>query len=66
VPNPDSSRVFAAAIHHDFRVETCRGDMFGAAGDYLVKSIADGDVMYPDDVWIVDKTVFGSTYSIDN
>ena len=61
-PRPEQSRVMAIQILHPFEVDTTRGKLSGKAGDYLLKKHDQRDIAYPQDVWIVDRQVFQSTY----
>jgi hypothetical protein len=62
VPRPDNEGVMAAQVTHPFVVHAKWGVLSGKRGDYIVKSFADRDVSYPEDVWIVDQTLFQATY----
>jgi len=62
VPHPDNQGVLAACIEHPFSVTAAWGILHGKAGDYLLKNYQDRDLPYPDDVWIVDQSLFRSTY----
>jgi hypothetical protein len=62
-PKPDARGVWAARIDHPFHVQAPWGKLTGKAGDYVVKHFEDGDVPYPEDVWIVDQTLFAATYA---
>jgi hypothetical protein len=62
LPRPDSQGVMAAQVPHAFTVHAKWGVLSGKAGDFIVKSFADRDVPYPDDVWIVDQKLFAATY----
>ena len=62
-PKPASSTVLAAQIEHEFTVDhPSWGLMQGKAGDYLVKNLADIETDFPADIWIVDQSIFKSTY----
>lgn len=61
-PNPDAAGVMAFQVSSDVMVESAWGTLHGKPGDYLVKGFADRDTKYPDDVWIVDKSLFETTY----
>lgn len=65
-PRPDGAGVEAARIPHAFTVQTTWGAQQGNPNDYLVKSAADRDVPYPDDVWIVSRSIFQATYETAN
>jgi len=62
IPTPDTEGVMAAQVHHAFTVHTNWGVLSGKAGDYIVKNASERDTDYPRDVWIVDQTLFRSTY----
>ena len=62
VPRPDAAGVMAAQVNHAFSVSAPWGQLSGKAGDFVIKNIRDRDVAYPDDVWIVDQTLFQQTY----
>ncbi len=62
LPKPDNHGVLAAQVNHPFTVHASWGVLSGKPGDFIVKSYADRDTEYPDDVWIVDKKLFGATY----
>lgn len=59
-PRPDAARVEAVAIERPFIAETSWGLFRGQAGDYLVRQVDDRD-----DVWIVSKSAFESTYEFE-
>ena len=61
-PNPDAEGVMATQIDHPFSVKTSWGTLSGKPGDYLLKNWRDRDTAYPEDVWIVDQTLFQQTY----
>lgn len=54
--------VMAAQIDHPFRVVASWGELSGKQGDYLVKNHSDKDTEQPDDLWLVDQTIFHATY----
>ena len=62
-PRPDAEGVLAARIDHPFTVQATWGRLSGKSGDYLLKKSADRDVADPEDVWIVDSTLFQATYA---
>lgn len=63
IPKTDAAGVMAAAVDHDFSVRhPVWGTFNGRAGDYLVKSYEDKDTPYPEEIWIVKKDIFESTY----
>ena len=39
-----------------------KGTLTGKKGDYLVKHYRDRQVLYPEDVWILDAKVFEATF----
>lgn len=55
--------VMAAQVQHPFQVIASWGKLSGKAGDYVVKNYADRTAHYPEDVWIVDQSIFEATYS---
>ncbi|MBC8113754.1 MAG: hypothetical protein H7062_05215, partial [Candidatus Saccharimonas sp.] len=61
-PRPDAAGVFAAQVPRTFSVTATWGELKGKAGDYLVKHAANQKTLYPDDVWIVDQSLFDATY----
>lgn len=63
LPNPETSRVWAAKIDHPFEVVTSWGVLAGKPGDYLLKSAEDENVTYPKSVWVVGADIFAATYS---
>ena len=63
-PNPDAEGVMATQISHPFSVEATWGKLTGKSGDYLLKNFHDRDTVYPEDVWIVDQTLFQQTYEV--
>jgi len=64
IPRTDAQGVMAIQILHPFEVYVESGKLTGKAGDYLVKRHQDRDVAYPEDVWVVDQTLFRRTYEI--
>lgn len=62
-PRPDAEGVLAAPVPHAFAVQARWGRLSGKAGDYVVKQYRDRDIAYPEDVWIVDQTLFAATYA---
>ena len=62
VPHPDAQGVLAIQFDHQFAVEAHWGRLSGKPGDFLVKNFADRSSHYPDDIWIVDQTLFRQTY----
>ena len=64
-PRPDNQGVLAAQIPHEFKVHAQWGELRGKPGDYLVKDYEHRETEYPDDVWIVDQTLFAATYDWD-
>jgi hypothetical protein len=63
-PNPDAEGVMATQIDHSFSVHASWGTLSGKSGDYLLKNWHDRDIAYPQDVWIVDQTLFQQTYEV--
>ncbi|MFO1002342.1 MAG: PGDYG domain-containing protein [Planctomycetaceae bacterium] len=61
-PNPDAEGAMAMQIHHPFSVKTSWGTLSGKPGDYLLKNWHDRDTAHPEDVLIVDQTLFQQTY----
>jgi hypothetical protein len=61
-PRPEASSVAAAEVDHAFTVHSSWGELSGKPGDFIVKSLEAMNVEYPDDVWIVDREHFHSTY----
>lgn len=61
-PHPDAEGVMAAQVPHSFQVQATWGLLSGKAGDYIAKNFRDREAAYPDDVWIVDQTLFRATY----
>jgi hypothetical protein len=64
LPRPHAPGVMAVRVPNAFVVQSRWGTLRGKPGDYLVKNDADRDVPFPDDVWIVDQTLFGRTYEV--
>ena len=62
LPNPDAASVMAAQIPQPFQVQAQWGLLSGKRGDFLVKNYEDRDNPDPNDVWIVDQTLFNATY----
>lgn len=62
VPRVDAEGVMAVQIDHAFSVHTRWGELAGKPGDYLVKNYSDRNEPFPEDVWIVDQTLFAATY----
>ena len=48
----------ATQIDHPFEVQAT----WGQPGDFLLKNFSDRDIASPDDVWIVDQSLFQQTY----
>lgn len=63
LPAPDAQGVLAAEIAHPFQIQSPWGLLSGKAGDFVVKNYEDRDVPYPQDVWIVDHSLFQATYA---
>ena len=64
-PQPDQAGVMAAEVAHPFEIDTDRGRLTGKEGDYLVKDFDEAAARYPKNVWIVDRTLFNATYTLD-
>jgi hypothetical protein len=62
LPNPDARGVMAIQVDRPFEVHAPWGTLTGKAGDFLLKNFEDRETLYPDDLWIVDQTLFGETY----
>lgn len=64
VRDTPETHVMAAPIREDaVEVETDWGTMRGQAGDFLAKGLEERDAAYPQDVWVVSKSVFEKTYA---
>lgn len=61
-PNPDNAGVMAAQMPHAFQVQAKWGLLSGKPGDFIVKNYENLDTAFPEDVWIVDKSLFLATY----
>ena len=61
-PHPDAQGVMATQIDHPFEVQATWGKLSGKPGDFLLKNFSDRETAYPDDVWLVDQTLFQQTY----
>ena len=61
-PRPDAEGVMAAQVRHPFKVIATWGTLSGKAGDYVLKNFRDRAVAYPEDVWVVDQSLFRATY----
>lgn len=61
-PHPDAEGVMAIPVDHAFEVQATWGRLRGKPGDFLLKNFADRDNGAPQDVWIVDQTLFRQTY----
>ncbi|MFM9068929.1 MAG: hypothetical protein ACKOUR_16600 [Planctomycetota bacterium] len=61
-PREEGAGVLAIEVPHPFRVESHWGTFTGKAGDFALKNIADQHVLYPTDLWIVDRHHFAATY----
>lgn len=61
-PRPDAEGVMAAPVQHPFSVIANWGKLAGKPGDYVLKNHRDRAVAYPEDVWVVDQTLFRATY----
>lgn len=62
VPHPDAQGVMATSVSHPFAVQATWGQLTGKSGDFLLKNYQDRETAYPDDIWIVDQTLFRQTY----
>ena len=65
VPQPAARGVMATQIDHPFEVESCWGILAGKPNDFLVKNFQDCSTVYPDDVWVVDQSLFQQTYEVE-
>jgi hypothetical protein len=61
-PRADAEGAYAVAIDDPFHVTSTYGVLEGRAGDYVVKHATDRLTAYPDDVWIVARSIFVATY----
>ena len=61
-PKVDHAGVIAAQVPYPFHVHAEWGLLTGKEGDFLVKNYEDRDQDEPDDLWIVDQTLFKATY----
>jgi len=59
-----TARILAVSVPHDFVVETDRGPMEGAPGDWLVTNHPDDDP--GSDVWAISDARFQATYALDD
>eukprot|EP01089_Gocevia_fonbrunei_P001759 TRINITY_DN1165_c0_g1_i1.p1 TRINITY_DN1165_c0_g1~~TRINITY_DN1165_c0_g1_i1.p1 ORF type:complete len:169 (+),score=36.93 TRINITY_DN1165_c0_g1_i1:83-589(+) len=62
LPRPELPGFMATTVRGEFDVKTAWGTMHGKDKDYLVKNLADSDVEYPSDVWVVDRKLFNKSY----
>jgi hypothetical protein len=62
-PHPNALGVMAIQVNHPFDVQSIWGKLSGQSGDYLLKNFSDRKTAYPDDVWIVNQTLFRQTYT---
>jgi hypothetical protein len=63
LPKPDDAGVMATPVDSDFAVKHPVWGIFkGCRGDYLVKNREDEENPFPDDIWVVKKEIFESTY----
>jgi len=61
---PKGDPCFAAEIvDGPVDVRSSWGVMTAKSGDYLMKKLEDENEEYPDDVWVVDRTIFKKTYT---
>jgi hypothetical protein len=63
-PRPDAQGVMAAQVTHPFKVTATWGTLSGKADDYVLKNFRDRAVAYPEDVWVVDQSLFRATYEV--
>ena len=49
-------------IDHTFEFRAIWRKLSGKAGEFLLKNFSDRETASPDDVWIVDQTLFRQTY----
>jgi tetratricopeptide (TPR) repeat protein len=63
-PSGDSEGVYAVSVDKPFSVTATFGTLHGKPGDYVVKHAADRLTAYPEDIWIVGRAVFDSTYEV--
>jgi hypothetical protein len=61
-PHDEGARVLAIEVPHPFHIASDWGTFTGKAGDFALKNIADQNVRYPTDLWIVDRHHFAATY----
>jgi len=61
-PHPDAQGVMATQIDHPVEVQATWGKLSGKPGDFLLKNFSDRVTPLPEDVWIVDQTLFRQTY----
>ncbi len=61
-PRLDAEGGMAAQVPHAFTVTATWGRLSGKAGDYVLKNFCDREVAYPQDVWVVDQSLFRATY----
>ena len=52
----------ATPLDHPFEVQATWGQLSGKPGDFLLKNFSDRETASPEDVWIVDQTLFQQTY----
>ena len=53
----------ATPIDHPFKVQATWGKLTGKPRDFLLKNFSDRETASPNDVWIVDQTLFPQTYA---
>ena len=51
-------------IDHTFEDQATWGQLSGKAGEFLLKNFSDRESASPDDVWIVDQTLFRQMYEV--
>ena len=54
----------ATQIDHSFEVQATWGQLSGKPEDFLLKNFSARETASPDDVWIVDQTLFRQTYEV--
>jgi hypothetical protein len=52
----------AAPVPRPFVVVATWGKLGGKPGDFVLKNYRDRAVAYPEDVWVVDQSLFRATY----
>jgi hypothetical protein len=64
LPRGDAEGVMAAQVPVPFSVLGKWGQLSGKAGDFVLKNYRDRNVAYPEDVWVVDQSLFRATYEV--